>query len=73
VLISSCLNGVIRHSERGSQHACEAYRRLFADNRLVGWMGRRGNHYDNAKAECFMKALRVEAVRLMDYESFEYR
>jgi putative transposase len=34
-------------------------------------MGRHGNHYDNAKAESFIKILKVEAVYLMDYETFE--
>ena len=34
-------------------------------------MGRRGNPYDNVKAESFMKTLKVEAVYLMDYETFE--
>jgi len=34
-------------------------------------MGRRGNTYDNAKAESFIKTLKVEAVYLMDYETFE--
>ena len=34
-------------------------------------MGRRGNPYDNAKAESFMKTLKVEAVYLMDYQNFE--
>ena len=34
-------------------------------------LGRRGNPYDNAKAESFMKTLKVEAVYLMDYENFE--
>ena len=34
-------------------------------------MGRRGNPYDNAKAESFMKTLKVEAVYLMAYEIFE--
>ena len=34
-------------------------------------MGRRGNPYDNAKAESFMKTLKVEEVYLMDYETFE--
>jgi transposase InsO family protein len=29
---------------------------------LIGSMGRRGNPYDNAKAERFMKTLKVEAV-----------
>ena len=38
---------------------------------LVGSMGRRGNPYDNAKAESFMKTLKVEAVYLMAYETFE--
>jgi hypothetical protein len=33
-------------------------------------MGRRGNPYDNAKAESFMKTLKVEAVYLGDYETF---
>ncbi len=34
-------------------------------------MGRRGNPYDNAKAESFMKTLKVEAVYRMAYETFE--
>ena len=34
-------------------------------------MGRRGNPYDNAKAESFMKTLKVEEVYLMEYETFE--
>jgi transposase InsO family protein len=34
-------------------------------------MGRRGNPYDNAKAESFIKTLKVEAVYLTDYETFE--
>src|ERR1700719_1589438 len=38
---------------------------------LKGSMGRRGNPYDNAKAESFMKTLKVEAVYLMAYETFE--
>jgi transposase len=32
--------------------------------------GRRGNPYDNAKAESFMKTLKLEAVYRMEYESF---
>jgi transposase InsO family protein len=34
-------------------------------------MGRGGNPYDNAKAESFMKTLKVEAVYPMAFESFE--
>ena len=34
-------------------------------------MSRRGNPYDNAKAESLIKTLKVEAVYLADYETFE--
>jgi len=38
---------------------------------MLGSMSRRGNPYDNAKAERFMKTLQVEAVYLASYETFE--
>jgi putative transposase len=63
--------GCVHHSDRGSQYASEVYRTLLADNGLVGSMSRRGNPYDNAKAESFMKTLKVEAVYLVAYETFE--
>jgi putative transposase len=34
-------------------------------------MGRRANPYDNAKAESFMKTLKVEEVYLGQYKTFE--
>ncbi len=63
--------GCIHHSDRGAQYAAELYRRLLADRGLIGSMGRRGNPYDNAKAESFMKTLKVEAVYPMALNSFE--
>jgi transposase InsO family protein len=50
------------HSNRGSQYASERYRTVLCKHGLVGSMGRRGNPCDNAKAESFMKTLKVEAV-----------
>ncbi len=61
----------VHHSDRGSQYASQSYRELLAAHGLVGSMGRRGNPYDNAKAESFMKTLKVEAVYRMAYETFE--
>jgi hypothetical protein len=58
-------------SVRGSQYAASTYRELLARHRLLGSMGRRGNPYDNAKAESFIKTLKVEAVYPMAYETFE--
>ena len=55
---------------RGSQYAAQAYRLALDRHGLVGSMGRRGNPYDNAKAESFMKTLKVEAVYPMAYETF---
>ena len=63
--------GCIHHSDRGSQYASEAYRELLAAHGLIGSMSRRGNPYDNAKAESLMKTLKVEAVYLAAYETFE--
>ena len=62
--------GCIHHSDRGSQYAAQAYRQALESHGLVGSMGRRGNPYDNAKAESFMKTLKAEAVYPMAYETF---
>jgi putative transposase len=63
--------GCIHHSDRGSQYAAEAYRAELAKYGLTGSMSRRGNPYDNAKAESFMKTLKVEEVYLTDYRTFD--
>ena len=63
--------GCIHHSDRGSQYAAEDYRAELAKYDLVGSMSRRANPYDNAKAESFMKTLKVEEVYLMGYETFD--
>src|SRR5215204_6556663 len=63
--------GCVHHSDRGSQYAALAYRKLLAEHKLAGSMGRRGNPYDNAKAESFMKTLKVEAVYPMAYETVD--
>ena len=63
--------GCVHHSDRGSQYASETYRTVLRQYGFVASMGRRGNPYDNAKAESFMKTLKVEAVYLMAYETLE--
>jgi putative transposase len=63
--------GCVHHSDRGSQYASEPYRKRLAAHGLRGSMGRRGNPYDNAKAESFMKTLKHEEVHLNGYETFQ--
>ncbi len=62
--------GCVHHSDRGSQYAAEPYRKNLQAHGLRGSMGRRGNPYDNAKAESFMKTLKHEEVHLNGYETF---
>ena len=61
----------LRRPLESAQYASEDYRAVLQKHGLTGSMGRRGNPYDNAKAESFMKTLKVEAVYLMAYETFE--
>jgi transposase InsO family protein len=63
--------GCIHHSDRGSRYASEPYRKKLAAHGLRGSMGRRGNPYDNAEAESFMKTLKHEEVHLGGYETFQ--
>ena len=65
------LPGCVFHSDRGSQYASEKHRALLAAHGLTGSMSRRGNPYDNPKAESFIKTLKVEEVYRADYATFE--
>ena len=65
------VNGCIHHSDRGVQYACHAYvEELQAAGMRIS-MARKGNPYDNAAAESFMKTLKYEEVYLWDYHSLE--
>jgi putative transposase len=57
-----CPAGLVVHSDRGAQYASAAFRALLAQHRIVGSMSRRGNCYDNARAESFFSTLKTELV-----------
>jgi transposase InsO family protein len=62
--------GCIHHSDRGVQYAAHDYvDDLNAAGFLIS-MSRKGNPYDNAQAESFMKTLKNEEVYLWDYKTF---
>jgi len=63
--------GCVHHTDRGSQYAAAKYRDRLLGAGLVGSMGRRGNPFDNAKAESLMKTLKVEGVYPMAFETAE--
>lgn len=60
--------GLVHHSDRGVQYASLAYTELLAQHEIRISMSRKGNAYDNAKAESFIKTLKYEEVYLREYE-----
>jgi putative transposase len=65
------VEGCIHHSDRGVQYACHAYVEELQAAKMRISMARKGNPYDNAAAESFMKTLKYEEVYLWDYQSVE--
>ncbi len=49
---------LIHHSDRGVQYASTDYTKLLAENEVQISMSRRGNLYDNARAERFVRTLK---------------
>ncbi len=63
--------GTIHHSDQGVQYASTEYVNVLKKEGLIPSMSRRGNPYDNAFAETFMKTTKIEEVYLKDYQTFE--
>ena len=65
------INGLVHHSDQGVQYACNEYVNLLEELRIKISMSRKGNPYDNAFAESFMKTLKAEEVYLKEYKTVE--
>lgn len=61
--------GLIFHSDRGSQYASDSYRTLLDDHGLKASMSKKGDCWDNAVAESFFHTLKIELVHHCDYET----
>ena len=59
--------GLVHHSDRGSQYASLDYTNLLKENGIVISMSRKGNPWDNAACESFMKTLKYEEVHRNEY------
>jgi transposase InsO family protein len=59
--------GLVHHSDRGSQYASGAYTGLLQENGIRISMSRKGNPWDNAACESFMKTLKHEEVHRNEY------
>ena len=56
--------GLLHHSDRGVQYACDAYQALLVRHGIVCSMSRVGNCYDNAMMESYHGTLKSELVHL---------
>ncbi len=59
--------GLIHHSDRGVQYASGDYTGLLKEHQIRISMSRKGNPYDNATCESFMKALKYDKVHRQEY------
>jgi transposase InsO family protein len=59
--------GLVHHSDRGSQYASNGYTDLLKANAIDISMSRKGNPWDNAACESFMKTLKYEEVHRNEY------
>lgn len=60
---------LIHHSDRGVQYASREYTQLLENGEIQISMSRRGNPYDNARAERFMRTLKEEEVQGQAYQN----
>lgn len=65
------LTTLIHHSDRGAQYASAIYIERLEYEGIQISMSRKGNVYDNAWAESFMKTIKVEEVYMNEYDTFD--
>ncbi|MEW6095459.1 MAG: IS3 family transposase [bacterium] len=63
--------GVIFHSDRGSQYSSSNFRSLLKSYRIVQSMSSTGNCYDNAITESFFHTLKIELIYWENYHTRE--
>ncbi len=60
-------DGLVHHSDRGVQYASDDYAQLLKEHGIQISMSRKGNPWDNAACESFMKTLKYEEVYRAEY------
>ncbi len=62
--------GLIWHTDRGSQYAADSHRKILKEHHVTQSMSRKGNCWDNAVSESFFHTLKTE---LIYHDSFKTR
>ena len=65
--VTGLMPDLVHHSDRGSQYASGDYTDLLKDHKIRISMSGKGNPYDNATCESFMKTLKYEEVYRQEY------
>jgi len=63
--------GLVHHSDRGVQYASGQYTEVLKQHQAQISMSRKGNPYDNAACESFVKTLKYEEVYRTEYRDFQ--
>jgi len=62
---------IVHHSDRGVQYCSGEYVKVLEEHGFTISMSRRGNPWDNARCESFMKTLKAEEVYLKQYRDID--
>nr|WP_246540556.1 IS3 family transposase [sulfur-oxidizing endosymbiont of Gigantopelta aegis] len=54
------MDGLLWHTDRGSQYASDSHRKILSDHNIIQSMSRKGNCWDNAVSESFFHSLKTE-------------
>jgi len=65
------LPGLIFHSDRGVQYACDEFRTLLIQNNINQSMSRKGDCWDNSVAESFFKTFKSEFIHHRKFSNKE--
>ena len=63
--------GLLHHSDRGAQYACDDYQHLLRSNGMICSMSGKGDCWDNAVMESFWSTLKTELVHHEHYATRE--
>lgn len=65
-------DGLIFHSDRGSQYVSKDFRAVLEEHNCIQSMSRKGNCWDNAVAESFFKTIKVEELNRFEFKHIDH-
>ena len=63
--------GIIFHSDRGSQYRSKGYKNMLYENKIISSMSKPGCPYDNSCVESFFATLKKECIYRKSYATIE--